>query len=472
ALHEFVNNDITRKGELHVYLGGGEGNYQFTSQDELALTQLDRVNIQNAQKIKMTIYLVRLDVNKRLIAESSTGGEKDDEVYRAKLKDNCMWSGYGSNVNFYPKDLKPGVKMPFGEYLFVCFNDDENSDADVTLTFYRYVPRPFINNLVIFCILFFIADACWLAYLFNLRKKFAEMQEEEIPSRLGRLGKSTQRSAWTGEQVSCPACGTVFPVYSNLRPIRVKCPECGKEGVLGYPPQPAPVPFTPLAQTQPQIQAYKQIRQFQPQQPTATTSANTQQTTTTSPTPTMTRPIGTLPEKKPEMQAGQQTTTPNPSTTKPLGTLPQKQPITQNIPEQPKEQTLTQTNTQTKPVGTLPQTQAVIQTGTSQVSQPSQPQTVTQPPQQTAQTQKPKGKELDKSKLATLQSIDLALGKLPTKPDTKPDSKPEAKPENISQIQDAKTSIRCPGCKTTFEVGTQRPLQVKCPKCGKSGTLR
>jgi len=491
ALHEFVNNDITRKGELHVYLGGGEGNYQFTSQDELALTQLDRVNIQNAQKIKMTIYLVRLDVNKRLIAESSTNGEKDDELYRAKLKDNCMWSGYGSNVNFYPKDLKPGVKMPFGEYLFVCFNDDENSDADVTLTFYRYVPRQFINNLVIFCILFFIADCCWLAYLFNLRKKFAELQEEEPI----KLGKTSQRSAWTGEQVSCPACGTVFPVYSNLRPIRVKCPECGKEGVLGYPPQPTPVPFVPLASTQPQVQALRQVRQFQLPQPTnnANLTPNTintqqpQQTSITSPAPTP-KPIGTLPERKPEMQPQQTSITSPAPTPKPIGTLPERKPEMQpqqssitspaptpkpigTLPEK-KPEMQTQQNIQTQNIGTLPQkTQSILQTTVGAQTQP-QPthQAVTQPtsqpaPQVTYPGQKAKGKELDKTKLATLQSIDIALGKLPSKPE----ANPEPKPDNISQ---GKTSIRCPGCKTTFEVGTERPLQVRCPKCGKSGTLR
>ncbi len=417
ALHAYVNDDITRKGDIHVYLGGGEGNYQFTSQDELALTQMDRVNIQNPQKIKMTIYLVRMDVNKRLIAESSTGGEKDDEIYRAKLKEACMWTGYGNNVNFYPKDLKPGVKMPYGDYLFVCFNDDEGSDADVTLTFYRYVPRPFIDTLVLFCIGFFIADACWVAYLYNLRKKIAEMPEEEYRSAEGKI---TQRSAWTGEQVSCPSCRTVFPVYSNLRPIRVKCPACGKEGVLGYPPQAVPAAFVAMPVSQ-QMQPLpsqrlgamaiaKQVQTQQAQQP---------------PKPTAAQTLGTLP-----------TTIKQPTVAHPQETQPQNANV--------------QPQSQPRVLGTLPQkTQsappAVATSSAVTVSTQGAPQTITQP-----QPQARKGKEIDKSKLATLQSIDIALGKAPA----------------------PKTSIRCPGCKTAFEVGSERPIQVKCPNCGKTGTLR
>jgi phage FluMu protein Com len=32
--------------------------------------------------------------------------------------------------------------------------------------------------------------------------------------------------------ISCPACKKPFAVAETRRPIQVKCPSCGKEGVL------------------------------------------------------------------------------------------------------------------------------------------------------------------------------------------------------------------------------------------------
>jgi len=33
-------------------------------------------------------------------------------------------------------------------------------------------------------------------------------------------------------KVKCPGCKTVIPVYTRERPLKIKCDDCGKEGVL------------------------------------------------------------------------------------------------------------------------------------------------------------------------------------------------------------------------------------------------
>jgi DNA-directed RNA polymerase subunit RPC12/RpoP len=35
-----------------------------------------------------------------------------------------------------------------------------------------------------------------------------------------------------GDEVTCPKCGRIFPVPGTTRPMMIKCPECGVEGVL------------------------------------------------------------------------------------------------------------------------------------------------------------------------------------------------------------------------------------------------
>ncbi len=49
---------------------------------------------------------------------------------------------------------------------------------------------------------------------------------EEIP------GHSISSPASHGDQVTCPKCGKVFGVHGITPPVKIKCPQCGVEGIL------------------------------------------------------------------------------------------------------------------------------------------------------------------------------------------------------------------------------------------------
>lgn len=263
--------------------------------------------------------------------------------------------------------------------------------------------------------------------------------------------------------ITCPRCATTFDVIRGGGPTRIKCPSCGKEGTLaGLPmpprapaeetPAPAPAPAAPAAAYMPRVErmaprappapAYEERPPEEPSYPAAAEPPS-------------------LPPEEPAAPAY----APSPPAYAEAPTLPYE-PVTPVTPP-PKRNIACPRCKRTFAIDKVEGPQHIKcphcgKEGTIggkkapgpapapvAPSIPEAPVTSMPPPQRAAPAQP--------------RPAPARPAAIPRTPAPAPAAQPPAPVKMIS----------CPQCKKPFPVAeTRRPLQVKCPNCGKEGLLR
>jgi DNA-directed RNA polymerase subunit RPC12/RpoP len=283
--------------------------------------------------------------------------------------------------------------------------------------------------------------------------------------------EAEQPSSGTRMTISCPRCSTTFDVVRGAGPTRIKCPSCGKEGTLaGLPmppkePEPAPTPPTPRpaaeasymprverpAPQAPPVPAYEEPAPPEPtypeapvapQYPAAPAQAEIPEAPTLPAAPVI--PVTPVPKRNiacprcrrifaiDKVEGPQHIRCPHCGKEGTIGAA--KAPAISTAP--PAILEVPVTIVLASPGAAVARSQAA----------PSYP---------------------------AAHAVPSAPGVLPPFPGTRPATPVSRLPSPGALPPSPPKMISCPACKKPFPVAeTRRPLQVKCPNCGKEGMLR
>jgi DNA-directed RNA polymerase subunit RPC12/RpoP len=345
------------------------------------------------------------------------------------------------------------LDLDSGTYTVVIVNAN-NDTAEIGYTIHRTTSAELTYTLALFSVVYMAMAAWWVVHT----RKIAAMPEVPVPlpSALVQLPPQPERptvqrapmgastasglaspaqsgaaapsgpvSGGTLMAITCPRCSTTFDVFRGAGPTRIKCPSCGKEGTLAGLPMPPP---------EPRPEAPPVPAQAEPEAPYIP--------------PRVERPAPRSYTAEPE----------SPIIPAPVAARPME-PQAPEIPEAP----------------ALP-------------AEPVIP--VTPPPRRNMAC--PRCKQIFSiEKVEGPQHIrcphcgkEGTIGSrappAPAAAPVAPMPRPAAAPAFPAQVPAAPAApapapkmISCPACRRPFPVTeTRRPLQVKCPNCGKEGMLR
>jgi ribosomal protein S27E len=258
-------------------------------------------------------------------------------------------------------------------------------------------------------------------------------------------------AAGAGQKLSipCPQCGTVFDIIRGAGPTRVQCPRCGKSGTIaGTGAEPAQAPAAQAGQPAPAAPA-----------PAAGPGAMQVQMAAAAPAgPMMAQAATDMPRPEPVVQTK---TIACPQCRNRFTIEKKDGPQQIKCPHCGKEGTIGRAPA---PAAAAPAPQAVPQMMAPQPAQTPQPQPPG--PRMTAQ-QPPAFQPRYQGQMAGPQPARTPMGQemRPQQHAASPAGQPAA-PAAAGKL------ITCPACRNRFAVGDpRRPIKVRCPNCGKEGTL-
>jgi ribosomal protein S27E len=371
----------------------------------------------------------------------------------------------GTGFNYEKMDLDSGL------YTVVIVNAN-NETADISYTIHRTTSAELTSTLVLFFFVFVAMAAGWMQYT----RKLASSPEmpaalppalvqtapaperptvqrapiggatasglESTPAPSSMAAISEPPAGGTRMTITCPRCSTTFDVVRGGGPTRIKCPSCGKEGTL------AGLPMPP--------------REPEPEAPPAASPAAVEAPCI----PRVERPA----PYPPSAPAREEYLPPEPA-----------YPAAPRAPAYPSEPTAPATAAR-PPVEThaeIPEAPAIPAEPVLPVTPVPRRNIACPRCRQIFSIDKVEGPQQIRcphcGKEGTIgarrQPVPAAA---PPAPRPAPPPIPEAPVTHVPVSPAAAPKmICCPACKRPFPVAeTRRPLQVKCPNCGKEGVLR
>jgi DNA-directed RNA polymerase subunit RPC12/RpoP len=347
-----------------------------------------------------------------------------------------------TGFNYDKLDLDSGL------YTVVIVNAN-NETAEITYTIHRTTSAELTSALVLFFFVFIAMAAGWMQYT----RKLASSSEMPValPPALVQTAPGPERptvqrapmgfgtasglasapapsmavpseppAGGTRMTITCPRCSTTFDVVRGAGPTRIKCPSCDKEGTLAGLPMPPAEP--------------------QPEAPPVPAPATTEAPFI----PRVEGPAPWAPAYPPE------TTAPAVAARPPVE-APSEIP---EAPAIPAEAVIPVTPMPRRNIA-CPRCRQIFS-----IDKVEGPQQIRCPHCGKEGTI---GAKRQPAPAAAPPAPRPAAPPIPEAPVTHVPAYPAAAPKMIS----------CPACKRPFPVAeTRRPLQVKCPNCGKEGVLR
>jgi DNA-directed RNA polymerase subunit RPC12/RpoP len=336
------------------------------------------------------------------------------------------------------------LDLDSGLYTVVIVNAN-NETANISYTVHRTTSGELTILLVLFSLVYIAMAAAWIQYTKKLARSSdlpvallpalvqAPPQVERPTVQRAPLGGATASGLASTPQpsypvaaseptaggtrmaITCPRCSTTFDVVRGGGPTRIKCPSCGKEGTLAGLPMPArePQPEAPPAAPQPVAQEpyIPRVERLAPEAP-AYPAAYERPAPSAAPA-LIVQPQAPAPAEIPE------------------------------VPALPAEPVMPVTPAPKRNIA-CPRCRQIFA-----IDKVDGPQQIRCPHC---------GKE---GAIGTKRQPATAAA--PPVPAPAPRPAAPVAPKMIS----------CPACRKAFSVAeTRRPLQVKCPNCGKEGVLR
>ncbi|MEM3042657.1 MAG: hypothetical protein QXD84_03820 [Thermoplasmata archaeon] len=443
--------------------GGSFVKLHFQGRDPLDVSRSE-VTVRSLNNVSLNYFL--------MLREDAEAYESDRSVATASYD-------HAENTTRY---VYRGTELEARSYTLIVQNEGDE-EARIQYTILQRTFDELSISIVLFLLMYIAAVSGWVVYLRSRARKEAlapaappqirvpgaapaPSQPPVAPERMiapaGPLGApsfapatpvppSVAEPPATGvkQPIDCPRCGTRFEVFRGTGPTRIRCPTCGKEGTLaGVPPPvqtaPATAPAPGIAQES--LAASTPPTPAAPQAYTAPTEPETVHMAPPPPAPPSApvyHPAGESPAAIPHYPA------------------PQYEPRYEAPPPPPPSAVEKRTIA-------CPRCKQAFQ-----IDKAEGPQQVKCP---FCGKEGTIGKRAAPAPQAPIPaptpatpSTAQAAGPAPFPPPPVTTQPPAAAPPPSVPPK----MISCPGCRTVFPVTEiRRPIQVKCPSCGKEGVLR